>query len=388
MSVTHQNMPLRLVELRSLDEFLAAAADWDNLWLRSDVAAPTVRAELLAGWVEQFAPRQRFLALIVEENGRWVAGLALAGARLKRLVPVGRLTQNPWAQCGDLLLDPECDATAACRLLVEGLAAGPWPLLCLDDVPLEAPRWLRFRAALDALGVPALARCDYHVGQVEIPADWSALESHWSRNHRHKLRRIANKLERQGPVELQRYTHPDPAEVPALLRRAFELEARGWKGDGGTSVMSQPALFEYYSRIGIQLAAASELDLAFLSLGGQDIAFHCGSRAKGTTFGSKIGYDEKFAECSPGNALIDRLLRALHAEHGAWTHDFAGPLSDWTGRFATRRYSVGRLMVASRGVWGRLLLRVYAGWRPVQQDVVEENGDSHFASTAISDKIG
>ena len=113
-------------------------------------------------------------------------------------------------------------------------------------------------------------------------------------------------------------------------------------------------------QVGQRLAEYEALDMAFLRLNGESIAFHCGSRAKGTSFGSKIGYDDRFAELSPGNALMHRLLRALHQEHGNWTHDFAGPLREWTTRFATRRYPVGRLIVAPGGAISRWLLRAYA----------------------------
>ena len=47
---------LRLMHLRSVEELRGAAADWDDLWWRSEAALPTARAELLAQWVEQFKP--------------------------------------------------------------------------------------------------------------------------------------------------------------------------------------------------------------------------------------------------------------------------------------------------------------------------------------------
>ena len=63
----------RLVQIDSLAGLRAAAADWDDLWWRSEVTMPTCRAELVAGWVEQFAPRADFRALVVEDQGQWVA---------------------------------------------------------------------------------------------------------------------------------------------------------------------------------------------------------------------------------------------------------------------------------------------------------------------------
>ena len=53
---------LHTIHLTSVADLRAEAAAWDDLWQRSDVSLPLVRAELLAQWVEHFAPRADFHA--------------------------------------------------------------------------------------------------------------------------------------------------------------------------------------------------------------------------------------------------------------------------------------------------------------------------------------
>ncbi len=59
----------RIIHLNSIDDLRSAAPAWDDLWWRSDVALPTARAELLAQWLERFAPHRDFHAFAVEEDG-------------------------------------------------------------------------------------------------------------------------------------------------------------------------------------------------------------------------------------------------------------------------------------------------------------------------------
>ena len=86
---------------------------------------PTMRAESLAKWLEQFAASSSFHALAVEENGRWLAALPLVSRRLAKIIPAGSLTCNPWLPCGDLLLDPLADTDGALSALLSAAADLP-----------------------------------------------------------------------------------------------------------------------------------------------------------------------------------------------------------------------------------------------------------------------
>ena len=79
------------------------------------------------------------------------------------------------------------------------------------------------------------------------------------------------------------------------MRRAFEIEDRGWKATQGTSVLRSPRVFEYFCRQARQLAQWDQLELTFLKLAGQPIAFEFGNRSKRTYFSPKVGFDENFS---------------------------------------------------------------------------------------------
>jgi hypothetical protein len=99
----------RIVHLRSVEELRAAAPAWDDLWRRSAAAFPTLRAELIAQWVEHFAPRAKFMAVAVEENGRFNTALPLLRHKIARVFRGGAFACNAWSSSGDLLLDSEIE---------------------------------------------------------------------------------------------------------------------------------------------------------------------------------------------------------------------------------------------------------------------------------------
>ena len=127
--------------LTSVEQLRAAADAWDDLWRRSDVALPIVRAEPLAQWIEHFSPRGAFHALVVAGGQQWVAALPLVPCRLGRLIPAGGLPTNPWSPCGELLLDQASNVEAAMDSLLAGAGELSWPLLWMNEAVPETPRW-------------------------------------------------------------------------------------------------------------------------------------------------------------------------------------------------------------------------------------------------------
>jgi CelD/BcsL family acetyltransferase involved in cellulose biosynthesis len=350
---------LELLELRSIEQLRQAAPQWDDLWQRSEIAVPVVQAELLAQWLEHFAPRSSFHALIVADQGRFIAALPLRGQRRRGILPMGVLPANEWSCGGDLLLDRAADADQVCAVLAAALNRMPWPLLWLVPAALESPRWRALLAAASQAGMRSLTQEYFRVGQIELGPDWDAYEAGWSGNHRRHMRKAVKRLEREGGAALRTYFPASPEEVEVLLRRGFEIEDRSWKSAMGSSVLRSPGIFEMYCRQAQELARRQQLLLTFLEHAGHEIAFEFGYCAKGTYFSPKVGYDEQFAHLSPGQVLRYELLKKFSAEGQVKLVDFWGPLSDATAKWTTGSYPVGRVLLAPRRWLSRSLMKSF-----------------------------
>jgi CelD/BcsL family acetyltransferase involved in cellulose biosynthesis len=362
------NMTYRLIEIASIDQLRAAAASWDDLWRRSDATLPTLRAELVAQWLEHFAPQNDFRALVVENQGQAVAALPLFGRKLAGLVPAVGMPSNEWSSCGDLLLDPTADADAAVDLLVAALRRLPWPLAWFDEAPLETRRWQSLQQAFARAAVATDRRVHYRVGYVEIGPDWEAYRQTWSGKHRQKMAWATRQTQQIGDLEFVLRSRLAPESVGQWLRRGLEIEDRSWKGQAGSSVLRTPGMFRFFLRQAEQLARWDALELGFLRCGEHEVAFVYGMNAKGVFHSCKIGYDPQYARLSPGQLLRYCLLEQLHAGTQCRQLDFQGPMTDAHRVWKPATYAVGRLSAAPGPLLGRLLLRTYQRVRPCRND--------------------
>jgi len=347
---------LEISHLDCIEQVRQAAPAWDRLWDRSEVGSPLFRAEMVAQWLEQFAPESRFRGLLVSRGGRLMAALPLVGRRVRGVLPAGDLTINGWSPNGELLLDPGDDQAEVLDLLVQGVRDAGWPLVWLQTVPLESPRWDMFLAALRRGPFAGQVSWRYAIGQVDLEGGWSRCTAGWSKNHQRNLRKDLRRLGAQGPLEFSFHRQFAPSQVDEMVARAFELEDRSWKGTAGCSVVRTPGMLDFFLRQARQLAAWGCLRLAFLHFRGRPIAFEYGWEGKGVYYSYKVGYEPAYASYGPGHLLRYHLVRELCGDPQVRRIDFHGPMTEALAAWATDSYRIGRLIVAPRRIPGRLLL--------------------------------
>lgn len=348
---------LRVVEIESVSALREAAPAWDDLWQRSEITSPLLRAEMVAQWVEHFAPRSGFHALAVEEGGRYLAALPLVRCFHCPGFTVGGTTTNAWSPNGDLLLDRHVDAAAPLNALVAALRSSPWQFLWFTNVPLRRTRWVAFRAAMDRAAMRFEAREQTPVGMIELGEDWDAFERTLSGNRRRNMRRCIRRVNERAAMAVDVLTDLPTAEVRPRLHAAFEIEDLSWKGEAGSSVLRSAGLFDFYARQAEQLAAWRQLELAFLRCGDRPVSFVYGYVSKGVSHWHKIGYAPEFASCTPGQLLQWELLQRYHGSLPRRAVDTLGPLTQAIAGWRPQPYPVGRLTVALRGIISPLLLR-------------------------------
>jgi CelD/BcsL family acetyltransferase involved in cellulose biosynthesis len=350
--------PPRLVHIASVDQLRAAAPAWDDLWRRSELTLPTLRAELVAQWLGQFAPRAEFHALAVEDQGQWVAALPLVRRRVGRVIDAWTMPLNEWSPSGDLLWDPTARPDAALEVLVAGMCGLPRQVFWLEDVALDSPRWKAFMDAVARAELATHFQEQFEIGRIEIDHDWEAYKAGWSRRHRQQMARNARRLARRNKVQLKVLSQVAPAEVAGWMRRGFEVEDRSWKGAAGTSVLQSPEMFTFLTRQADQLARWGQLELVFLECGGHPVAFSYGLSAKGVYHSLKVGYDPQYARYSPGQLLRYYLLRSFHGDPRRRAIDYIAP-SDAHRKWKPTTYAVGRLVITSRRLLARGALHAW-----------------------------
>ena len=359
---------LQLHILNSIEDVEAIADRWNDLWQHSDVTVPTARAEFIRNWVEHFAPRRQFHAIIVEEGTRLVAALPLIEGRWGKVICMGGLPRNEWSGAGDLLLDPVANGSAALALVANALKELPWPILRFIHVRGESSSWQTFVQSLRDADVSVEVRPSHEVKFIAVPKTWESYHAQLSKNHRQRLKRLLKRSAEEGNVQLIKYAPTSWADAEPLLQRAFHIEDSGWKGRARTSLLRKPNIADHVLRMSELLIPRNELEVAFLELHGKPIAFQILWNSKGVLHAYKGSYEERWKHLGPGHLLIHELLREMCESQRCQGYDCYGPNTPAIDHWSGSTYQTSQVTVAPRQWLGRAMLFTYRHCRrsPVQ----------------------
>jgi hypothetical protein len=234
------------------------------------------------------------------------------------------------------------------KLITQGLINEPMDLLYRDGEALRelvgALLDLRYPICLDRIDANSLvldsvsrAKLPWHILRVRpaggcpvirLSDAWCEPESCVSPHHRQSHRRAMRKAREFGAVRMEIRT-PTPAELPSLLQTCYAVEAASWKGSEHTALAQDPVRGPFFRRYAEMTSAQGTLRLALLYVDEQPVAMQIAVEAHGGFWLLKIGYDEKFASCSPGHLLMHDTI-AYAARQQLSTYEFMGRIVPWT----------------------------------------------------------
>ncbi|MFY0523453.1 GNAT family N-acetyltransferase [Archangium gephyra] len=184
-------------------------------------------------------------------------------------------------------------------------------------------------------------------------------------------RRRRRKLEEKGRVTVERVE--GGLDLEAKLEEGFALEASGWKGRRGTAMAQDARTRGFYSELARSAGYAGRLALYYMRLDGRAVAFQYALEYGGRYFLLKPGYDETLGDCSPGQLLMEDVLRDCMSR-GLREFDFLGPdmvwKRDWTDKVRRHTWlyvfndtALGRAMCAAKFRWAPVAREVVAKWK-------------------------
>ncbi len=332
--------------IESIDQLRDMAPAWDDLWSRSDAKCPTFLAENVAMFCETFGHAQRFLAILVSENGRLVAALPMVKKRLRKILPSMERLQNEWAPGCEWMIDPACDNEAVADLVIKTVESRfPRQPLVFRAIESSARHWRTFLDAAQRAGYRPDVKTKFNAAWIQTEQTWEDYQKTLKKNHRSKMRKYNRRLAELGDVQFEMHTDLNPKDIPAMIREGFEVEDRSWKGRNGTSVLGNPSVADYYTRLACFLAQRGHLVLAFLRCDSKPVSFEFGFNGKGVYHSLKVGYDPEFAAFAPGQILMERILETMHNESGWTAMDCMGPINMAVAKWQGDLHSVDRVML-------------------------------------------
>lgn len=328
-----------------VEEFAQLSDEWNHLASRH--GSPLTRHEWFLSCAEAFGEDGELSIVIVRDSGRLCAAAPLARAPIHQgggyhLLGVARLWE-PTA----LLYDAPSALAELCRALV-GLRR---PIF-LARVARDANLALAMRNACAGAGKLSAARVSPSP-YLTVDRSWSEFLQSRSSRRRYDLRRARKVLEQRGTVHVE-MTSPAPADVDVVLAGAFAIEASGWKGAKGSAMKVKPVMASFVRRYAYRAAQSGTLRVSFLRVDGRPIAMQIGVEWARRHWILKIGYDESWADASPGVVLMHETVRQVF-ESGLSACEFLGSPEPWL-RLWTRSARPCRALryypYSVAGLWG------------------------------------
>ena len=302
-------------------------AEWDALAARTG-ATPFVYPGWIAAWYRAFGRGRPVVAALRRD------GALAAVAALEARSGTVRSATNWHTPEYDVVADSP-EAARALADAVIALRPRRIELRFLDGGGLALPA---FRGAAAGAGYRLLTRRLEQSPYVPVTGDWDAHTASLSSTMLKELERRWRRLEKEaGAASFTVET--GEAGLDEALEAGFRLEASGWKGRGGTAIVSRPETRAFYTDIARWAAERGFLRLAFLSAGDRPIAFQFDLELDGVVYHLKPGYDESYARFRPGKLLTRQVVRSAF-ERGARRYEFLGDADrhklEWTSNVRER----------------------------------------------------
>ena len=216
--------------------------------------------------------------------------------------------------------------SAAIDALVEGLRELGNPL-CLEHLLDDSQVIDALRRAYRGR---ALIRIDPMNASPYIPlhAGWTEPEEMFNARRRSDFRRAQRRAEEIGKVSYE-VLAPTPDQVDALLSEAYQVEAKSWKGQAGTDLLTDAPMGDFFRRVSLYFSQRGALRMCFMRIDGQAVAVQLAVEHASRFWLLKIGYDDRYARCSPGNLLMLRSVQYA-AQRGLEACEFLGSQEAWT----------------------------------------------------------
>jgi hypothetical protein len=325
-------------------QLMDLAESWDCLDTFLD--APFGKHAWVMSCAEQLAADVPLFAPVILDGKTPVAVAPLA--RPQGLLGAARHVEDH-GEPGDFnFRDTEClDRLAA------GLAASRVPL-ALERTPADSPAVEALRRAYRRRGfviVRPRPGCPF----IEIDGTPDETSARLSASLRSDLRRASRKAEQIGVVSFETHAPATERDLLLLWEEAVKVEAAGWKGRSGTALDADRRIGSFYRSYATRACERGILRILFLRLGADVAAMMIAVEASDRWWILKIGYDERFADCSPGMLLLHEALRDA-ARRGLRSYEFLGSPAGWTRRWTERERPMARVLVYPWTVQGVAVL--------------------------------
>ena len=325
---------------------------WRELAADADEPNPFFEPEYVLA-AAQWIGGRRVALLVVKAADQWLACLPIHRPRRWHRVPVACVAAWHHKYCflGTPLVRADREGPAVATMTRELMRRPGAAFVGLDSLADEGSVREALRTAIEKEGGEEV-RVSEHKRAVlrRRPSadDYLILKG----KSRRELERKRRRLEDELGAALQTVDRADDCEA---VGEFLELEASGWKGQGGTAVASLERDAEFFRAICQSFRERGRLHLLSLQANDQPLAMACNVRAGEGVFCLKMAFDERWRRSSPGAQLVLDHVSWFHREAGAaWMDSCVQPADELVSRLWPDRRRIVTLALPAKSPTGRM----------------------------------
>jgi CelD/BcsL family acetyltransferase involved in cellulose biosynthesis len=262
-------------------------------------------------------------------------------------VRVLRAFSHPFAPLSTPLVDLRKEAEEAIDRFAALLARlSPTMPLIFEDFAVGEPTARELMQALASHGfcvTPILSR-ERSVLKPSLDVRPDGFPDWLSRKTRRETSRLARRLAEVGKVEFE--TATDYLDVINRFEEFIALEARGWKGRNGSSLLAIKKTAAFARQSISDLAKERRASIHTLRLDGIVLASLIMLRSRDRYYPWKIAFDEGYGAYSPGIILMLESIKSLLSTPGFELADTLSAEGSWIERILSDRIELATLVVS------------------------------------------
>jgi hypothetical protein len=216
---------------------------------------------------------------------------------------------------------------------------------------------------------------------IELPATFQQYLSKFKSKKRYNLGRQVRLLREHAVGELRLERIESPEQVPAFMVAATAVVQRSWQGREMFAEIDQaidrPASLEALARRGL-------LRSYVLYCGESPCAFVFGSRYRDVYHYAEIGYDQAFAEFSPGTVLLYLIIEDLISHQPVRRMNFGISDADYKREFGTIHTEDASVLLFRKTLANRLRQASHASFTSVHRRLKTRFGGRRAAPEKTS----
>lgn len=298
----------------------AAAAGWNKLAAQS--GSPLLSADWFIACAEALSIETDLRVVVVWSGGVLCAVAPLVVVRRNGVEWLELLGTSALYEPSEFLYDD----VPSLQCLVSEVASLRMPVM-LVRIPAGSP----LRSVVRGLAchkVVVFDRPTANAAYINRRGSWEEYYHSISGQRRYDYQRKQKRTRRFGEVAVRIERPGSPTELQPMLAEVFRIEGIGWKGRAGSALLSNSYVRQVVSRYSEMACERGELRICFLEVGGVPIATLLAVESARRFWVLKMGYDEQWAQCSPGIQLTMETIRYAF-EQGLEGYEFLGSEESW-----------------------------------------------------------